>query len=62
MLPETGHTPLRKMPKSKTKGLTPQLFGIILEVWKIAIQGEVCDLKNDERVRAAYLGGAKIVC
>lgn len=50
------------MPKSKTKGLTPQLFGIILEVWKIAIQGEVCDLKNDERVRAAYLGGAKIVC
>ncbi|MEI6310556.1 MAG: hypothetical protein WCP58_13045 [bacterium] len=50
------------MPKSKTKGLTLQLFGNILEVGKIAILGEAYYLKNDERVRAAYLGGAKVVC
>ena len=50
------------MPKSNTKGRIPQLFGTILEVGKIAIQGEACDLKNDERVRAAYLGGAKVAC
>jgi branched-chain amino acid transport system ATP-binding protein len=42
------------------KALGVARYGYILEVGKIAIQGEACDLKNDERVRAAYLGGAKV--
>ena len=44
------------------KALGVARYGYILEVGKIAIQGEACDLKNDERVRAAYLGGAKVAC
>jgi branched-chain amino acid transport system ATP-binding protein len=44
------------------KALAVARYGYILEVGKIAIHGAACDLKNDERVRAAYLGGAKVVC
>lgn len=44
------------------KALNVARYGYILETGKVAIQGEACDLKNDERVRAAYLGGAKVVC
>ncbi len=44
------------------KALNVARYGYILEIGKVAIQGEACDLKNDERVRAAYLGGARVVC
>jgi branched-chain amino acid transport system ATP-binding protein len=42
------------------KALAVARYGYILETGKIAIQGEACDLRNDERVKAAYLGGAKV--
>ena len=44
------------------KALGVARFGYILELGKVAIEGEACDLKNDERVRAAYLGGSKVSC
>ena len=44
------------------KALAVARYGYILELGKVATQGNASDLKNDERVRAAYLGGAKIVC
>ncbi len=44
------------------KALSVARYGYILELGKVATQGNACDLKNDERVRAAYLGGAKVVC
>jgi len=42
------------------KALGLARYGYILETGKIAIQGDACDLRNDERVKAAYLGGAKV--
>ena len=42
------------------KALGLARYGYILETGKIAIQGEACDLRNDERVKAAYLGVAKV--
>lgn len=44
------------------KALGVARYGYILELGKVAIEGEACDLKNDERVRAAYLGGSKVSC
>ncbi len=44
------------------KALGVARYGYILELGKIAIEGDACDLKNDERVRAAYLGGSKVNC
>ena len=44
------------------KALGVVRYGYILELGKVAIEGEACDLKNDERVRAAYLGGSKVSC
>ncbi len=44
------------------KALGVARYGYILELGKVAIEGNACDLKNDERVRAAYLGGSKVNC
>jgi len=44
------------------KALAVARYGYILELGKVAIEGNACDLKNDERVRAAYLGGSKVNC
>jgi branched-chain amino acid transport system ATP-binding protein len=44
------------------KALGVARYGYILELGKVAIEGDACDLKNDERVRAAYLGGSKVSC
>jgi branched-chain amino acid transport system ATP-binding protein len=44
------------------KALAVARYGYILELGKVAIEGNACDLKNDERVRAAYLGGSKVSC
>ncbi len=42
------------------KALNIANYAYILENGKIPIQGKPADLKNDERVKAAYLGGNKI--
>jgi len=42
------------------KALKIASYAYILENGKIPIQGKPVDLKNDERVRAAYLGGNKV--
>ncbi|MCE5193771.1 MAG: ABC transporter ATP-binding protein [Candidatus Cryosericum sp.] len=44
------------------KALSVARYGYILELGKVAIEGEACNLKDDERVRAAYLGGSKVSC
>ena len=44
------------------KALGIARYGYILELGKVAIEGNACDLKDDERVRAAYLGGSKVNC
>ncbi|HWQ21670.1 MAG TPA: ABC transporter ATP-binding protein [Clostridia bacterium] len=44
------------------KALAVARYGYILELGKVAIEGDACDLKNDERVRSAYLGGSKVNC
>lgn len=42
------------------KALGVARYGYILETGKIAIHGPAAQLKEDERVRAVYLGGARI--
>ena len=42
------------------KALSISNYAYILETGKIPVQGKPEDLKNDERIRAAYLGGNKI--
>lgn len=42
------------------KALGVARYGYILETGKIAIHGPAAQLKEDERVKAAYLGGARI--
>lgn len=42
------------------KALSIARYGYILETGKVAIEGAACDLINDESVKAAYLGGAKV--
>jgi len=42
------------------KALSISNYAYILENGKVPIQGKPEDLKNDERIRAAYLGGNKI--
>ena len=42
------------------KALGVAHYGYILETGKIAIHGPAAQLEEDERVRAAYLGGARI--
>lgn len=42
------------------KALSISNYAYILETGKIPIQGKPEELKNDERIRAAYLGGNKI--
>jgi branched-chain amino acid transport system ATP-binding protein len=44
------------------KALAVARYGYILELGNVAIQGEASNLKDDERVRAAYLGGSKVSC
>lgn len=42
------------------KALGVARYGYILETGKIAIHGPAAQLKEDERVKAAYLGGARV--
>ena len=42
------------------KALSLARTAYILEVGRVAIAGEAAALRNDERVRAAYLGGARL--
>jgi len=43
------------------KALGVARYGYILETGKIAIHGPAAQLKEDERVKAAYLGGTQAV-
>jgi branched-chain amino acid transport system ATP-binding protein len=42
------------------KALGVASYGYILETGKIAIHGSAAQLREDDRVRAAYLGGARV--
>ncbi len=44
------------------KALNVARYGYILELGKVVIEGPSSDLKSDDRVRAAYLGGTRVSC
>ena len=55
------HVTILLVEQNARKALGLVSYGYVLEIGKINVEGPAAELRSDERVRAAYLGGEAVV-